>query len=337
MDLPSLKIVVVGSGAMGCLLAARLATTAAVIPANLVMLGHWPEQMATLRQQGLTLIHPDGRRSQQMVKATNRLDEVGPVDLALVVVKSHQTGRAAAEVRQLLQPDGLALTLQNGLGNLETLRVAVGHARVAAGVTTEGATMLAPGVVRHAGVGPTHLGLPPDATPSLVRRLEQAAEFLRRAGFETSIVTHLDGLIWGKLAVSAAINPLTAVLGVANGFLAENPITRQIMLAAASETAVVAAALGIDLPFADAGRQALTVAQATAANHSSMLQDIRRGAPTEIEAISGAIVQQANRLNIAAPVNEALWRFVRATEAGRQELDGTELLKQLEKMVNCGP
>jgi 2-dehydropantoate 2-reductase len=137
------------------------------------------------------------------------------------------------------------------------------------------------------------------------------ANLFNQAGLTTHLVDNVDGLVWGKLAVSCGINPLTALLGVPNGFLAENESAKQVMMAAARETAVVAQTLDITLPFPDAGQRALEVAQATAANHSSMLQDISRGAPTEIEAICGAVIKYGRNAHIPTPINEKLLQLVR--------------------------
>ena len=146
------------------------------------------------------------------------------------------------------------------------------------------------------------------------------AALLRQAGFTTHLVEHVDSLVWGKLAVNAGINPLTALLNVPNGYLAQDPRARRIMMAAAAETAAVAAAQGIPLPYASAPQRALAVAQATAANHSSMLQDVRQGRPTEIEAICGAIARVGQQWSVPTPVNTALWRLVKALE--NSKIDG---------------
>jgi 2-dehydropantoate 2-reductase len=110
---------------------------------------------------------------------------------------------------------------------------------------------------------------------------------------------------------------LTALLHRPNGALLEDEHSRELMAEAARETAVVAAALGVRLPYRDAAEQAAEVARRTAANHSSMLQDILRGAPTEIDAINGAVAEVGRRAGLDTPVNRTLWRLVRAAVSGR--------------------
>lgn len=299
-------LLIVGTGAMACLFGARLAPFAEV-----TLLGTWAEGLQALREHGIRL-EQEGRMEQIRVRATADAADCREIRHSLVLVKSWQTERAAAQLAACLPPDGVALTLQNGLGNLETLQAELGSERAALGITTTGATLIGPGRARPGGSGPTHLAAHP--------RLEPIAELLRQAGFEVQPAEDLQGLIWGKLAINAGINPLTALLEVPNGELLERPGARQLMRAAAQETAQVAAALGVQLPYADAAEQVEMVARRTAANHSSMLQDIRRGAPTEIEAISGAIARRADAAGMSAPLNWTLWNLVHAkAQAGGGE------------------
>ncbi|MFQ5401218.1 MAG: ketopantoate reductase family protein [Anaerolineae bacterium] len=324
-----MRIGIIGIGAMGTLMAAHLHEFAEVI-----VIGNWPAQLAALGADGLTLHHPDGRVTRRPIRATNRLEAIGQVDLALILVKSHQTDRAAAQARQLLPPPGLALTLQNGLGNLEKVVQAVGEERAALGVTAQGATLLKPGHTLHAGHGPTHLVRATRQRGGI--SVADVAVLFNRAGLETHLVNRGDSLLWGKLAINAGINPLTALLRVPNGFLAENEEARRLMSAAAQETAAVAKAQGIALPYPDAARRAWEVAQATAANHSSMLQDVLRGRPTEIDVICGEIVAHGRRLGITTPINEKLLQLIHSLERD-QELpvsDNIPIEQRLAALVN---
>ena len=108
------------------------------------------------------------------------------------------------------------LTLQNGLGNLERIEAEVGPARAVAGVTAQAATLLAPGQVRHAGRGPTTIGV----RPGQEQRLEAIAALFNRAGIDTNLSDDVDSLLWSKLIVNVGINALTALLRVPNGVLA---------------------------------------------------------------------------------------------------------------------
>jgi len=298
---PQPSVLIAGSGAMACLFGARLSAHA-----DVTLLGTWPEGVAALQRHGVRL-EAGGMETRHAVRVTSDPADCRGARFALVLVKSWQTGRTAAMLADCLGPDGVALTLQNGLGNLEELSAVLGQERAALGVTTMGATLVGPGAVRVGGTGPTYLAQQP--------RLEAPLGLLRQAGFEVEVEEDLASVQWGKLAVNAGINPLTALLRVANGALVEDDQARTILGEAARETAAVAAALRVRLPYRDAAAQAEEVARRTAANRSSMLQDMLRGAPTEIDAINGAVADAGERLQVPTVVNRTLWRLVRAAVA----------------------
>ena len=302
-----MRVAVVGIGAMGCLFGAKLSQVAQV-----TLVGNWAAQLTALTNRGLRFIQPNGRSQTYNLTVTNEPQTAAPADLALILVKSHQTEQAAQTASQLLAPEGVALTLQNGLGNLEKLTAVLGSRRTNLGITSEGAALVEPGVVRHAGAGQTYIA----QTTETAVPPQKIVSLLQAAGFHTSLAENVSGLVWGKLAVNAGINPLTAVLQVPNGFLAENELARQLMEQAAQEVALVAAAQKLELPFTDAAAQALAVAQATAANHSSMWQDLANGRPTEIEAICGAVVTAGQQWGVATPVNKVLQTAVLRAEQG---------------------
>ena len=295
------KITILGTGALACLFGARLAPHA-----DVVLLGSWPEGVAAIRRDGIRL-EAAGIETRLPVRATTAVSEAGLAELVLILVKSWQTDRAVRQAGQVLCEDGLALTLQNGLGHYEALTDQVGEPRAALGVTTQGATLLAPGHVRHAGGGETLLG----GCAANERRVGHVSDLLSRAGVPARVTGEIGSALWGKLAVNAGINPLTALLGVTNGALLDRPDAEALMVAAAAEAAAVAAALGLPLE-SDAAARVRGVARLTASNQSSMLQDMRRHAPTEIDAINGAVVRHGRRLGVPTPVNDVLWKLVRA-------------------------
>lgn len=320
---PLQPIKIAGSGALGSLFAAFLEPHS-----DVSMLSHWMEQIETVRSQGLICVHRNGSSSKHQFLITNNARDLEPIQLALVLVKSYQTARTAFELAPILAANGLVITLQNGLGNYEMLEAALGHGRVVQGVSAQGATMLGPGRVRHAGHGLTHIA----TTPGKELILNDFVRLLNHAGLAAQSTEDVKSLQWGKLAVNTGINPLTAILRVRNGFLVKNESAREVMCAAAEETAAVAHELGISLPFTDAAARVTEVAEATAENFSSMLQDVLRGAPTEIDAINGAVASHAQQIDMPAPVNEALWRQVKAIQATSQtdaEIDREKLLKKL--------
>ena len=306
MTMPSSPLLIVGTGAMACLFAARLSAAGGEV----TLLGTWREGLEALHQRGVVVVDPEGGEQAYPVCATNDPAECAGATSALVLVKSWQTERAAQQLAGCLAPEGVALTLQNGMGNREKLASALGARRVALGVTTLGANLLGPGRVRPAGDGVISL--------SVHSRLGPLAERLRSAGFILENAPDPDSLLWGKLVINAGINPLTALLSVPNGALLERPTARALMVAVAREAAAVVVAQGLHLPYPDPVVAVETIARRTAANRSSMLQDVQRGAPTEIDAICGAIVQAGERTGVPTPVNRTLWQLVKALEVGNK-------------------
>ncbi len=311
-----MRIAIMGAGAMGSLFGGRLANTGRH---DVWLVDPWAEHVAVIRERGLELIGLDGRVERIRVKAATDVAEVaeeGPVEVAFIFVKSYATRRAARQTRRVLADGGLALTLQNGLGNREVLAEILGERRVVQGVTSHGATVLGPGRVRHAGAGATQLAAP---FPELRSRVAAIAGLLSDAGIETHLVDDLQALIWGKLVVNVGINPLTAILRVHNGVLAEDETCRRLVVKAVEEAVAVARALGITLPYDDPVAHVLHVARATGANRSSMLVDVLRGTPTEIEAINGAVVREGARHGVPTPFNAALVELVKALESTADE------------------
>ncbi len=293
-------VLLVGTGALATLFAARLGEAGHSVH----MLGTWKQGLQALQDKGARILDADGKERTYKVHATDDPREVSGAKFAIVLVKSWQTERAAHQLKLSLADDGHALTLQNGLGNRETLTRDLGTDRVSLGVTTIGATLLAPGLVQTGGEGIISIEQTQALTPLVAA--------LRSSDFNLQIVDDTQSLIWGKLVINAAINPLTALLRVPNGELLARPMVRRIMASLARETAEVAAAEHVHLPFSNPVSAAEDVARKTAKNHSSMFQDVRRGAPTEIDAICGAVTKRAEFHGIDTPYNRTCWQLVRA-------------------------
>lgn len=303
-------ILIAGTGALACLFAARLSAAGSPV----WMLGSWPEGLAALRRHGVRLVEPDGLERAYPVQVAAGPEECRGAHQALVLVKSWQTAQTAAWLADCLDSDGIALSLQNGMGNRELLAQALGPERVALGTTTAGATLLGPGCVRPAGAGRVSLEEDP--------RLDPLAEKLSRAGFGVERTQDADSLIWGKLAINAAINPLTALLEVPNGAILGSSAAWSLAAELAQEAAAVARSQGVRLPYPDPVKAAAEVAAHTAANRSSMLQDVQRGAPTEIDAICGAIVRLGRAAGVPTPANQALWQLIKARVETRGNRSG---------------
>lgn len=307
MSANNARILIVGTGAMACLFSARLAASSIAV----THLGTWAEGLEALRMKGVSLVGVDGFENNYPVKTTSDPQTCQGTRLALVLVKSWQTQRVAQQLSRCLHPQGLALTLQNGLGNDSVLAGVLGSERVALGVTTTGASLISPGKVRPVGDGMVTLGDHP--------RLKPLASLLSTAGFRIETVFNTTSLVWGKLVINAAINPLTALLKVTNGELLERTETRELMEKIALEAAAVAAASRISLPYVDPVEAVQSVARRTESNTSSMLSDVLQGRPTEIDAINGAVVRQGDHAGVPTQINRTMWQLVCSLE-GQQSV-----------------
>lgn len=299
------RVLILGTGAMACWCAAHLAPHARV-----VMAGRWQPGLDALRAKGV-VFEQDGKSTSHPVQVADYGEDLPPFRFALVLVKAYQTEAAAGELVRWLAADGVAVTLQNGLGNVETLTRALGEERAALGVTTVGARLVKPGHVRAGGDGPLCIARHP-RTPPVV-------ELLTAAGLEAALAEDAMGLAWGKLVVNCAVNPITALLRVTNGALLEPEAqaARGVAEEAAEEAAQVARSIGVHLPYADPCFELEQVLRRTAGNRSSMLQDIESYRQTEIDAITGAVVAEAGRRGVPVPVNRVLLALVHTLSFGR--------------------
>lgn len=294
------RVLVMGTGALGAYLAARLAR--AGVPVTIT--GTWSAGLQAMKAHGI-VVEDEPAPWRARVEVAHREGVLPESDVILVVVKAYQTSTVAAPAARALSGGGVVVTLQNGWGNRETLAAAA-PGRVAAGVTFAGITVTGPGRVR--GTAGRILVEQAGATASAVARL---GEEFRAAGLPFETVPDIEPHLWSKLAVNCAINPLTALFDIPNGALLATEESRESVRAVAREVGAVAAARGVTL-LEDPAELALRVAGDTSANRSSMLQDRDRGAPTEIDALCGAVVREGRRLGVPTPLNERLWREVLA-------------------------
>lgn len=306
-----MNIAIIGAGAMGSLFGALLAESGNTA----ILLGRQKDHADAVNASGLVIEYatPENEVLRRVVhvKATVHPDAIGPVDLALVCVKSTQTRSVAKTVARIIGDTGQVLTLQNGMGNAEALATAVEPSRILAGTTAHGATFLGPGLIRHAGRGQTLIGAwspQPSAPP------ESVIACFNAAGIAAQRVESVQAVLWEKLFVNIGINAITALTGITNGQLLDRPETRRIARDAVEEAMAVARRCGISID-GDPVKKMFEIAAATSANRSSMGQDVDHRRITEISAINGFVVHQADKAGIAVPVNRTLSALVETLQA----------------------
>jgi 2-dehydropantoate 2-reductase len=307
---------------MGSLMAARL-TQAMSSPSGdtpspierVLLYGRPSTHLDAIRANGLRLTELDGRTVSVPVEASSDPADVKGSDLVVVLVKAWASGEAVAPLAPYLTREAVVLTLQNGLGNASAIRAALLHdgvrPHVWLGVTTQAAIRTAPGAITHTGDGLTAIGR---RTPEVNARLRDLATELTGAGWQTVAVEDIHRWVWRKLAINAAINPLTALAGVANKAISTDAGLRHAATMIANEVVEVARARNVTLNPQQIVAAVDEVARATGDNRSSMLVDIESGLRTEIDAINGEVVRQARRHGIRVPINELMTILIRARE-----------------------
>jgi 2-dehydropantoate 2-reductase len=303
-----MKIAIVGAGAMGSLFGGRLSQAGHQV----LLYDINREHVETIQANGLVIEDlASGTREICRPVATTEAENLRVSEILIIFVKSAATEAVARQFSDITGVETIAVTMQNGLGNETILKRHFGEQRTAAGVTSQGATFLAPGRIRHAGRGPTHLCM----SDRNNEKLEEFVHALNQAGLDTELEENIDDLVWSKLIINVGINALTALTGLPNGRLLEFPDCKALMADLVAEAVRVAEKRGVHLTYPDPLEMVYAVAEKTGGNRSSMLQDFDRKRPSEIDFINGAIVREAEALGLEVPVNRAVTRLVRIQDA----------------------
>jgi 2-dehydropantoate 2-reductase len=320
-DLSPRVIAVVGAGAVGGWLGARLAAAGH----DVRMVGR-PAFVEAVAAHGLRFVDASGELRAR-VRAQTTPAGLEEADLVLLTTKSRDTVPTAEALAPHLRAHAAVLSLQNGVDNAARAAAVLGRAVWAAAVYV-GVEVDAPGVVRHTGRGDLLLGgapTPPpgasDAGPtstshaaSLRAFADALAATFTAAGVPTRVVDDVGRALWQKLVVNVAYNAISAITRRPYGVLLADPALRAWMLALADEALRVAEAAGVGLDVAAERAGLWRVGEAMPAQLSSTAQDLLRGRPTEIEALNGHVAQLGARLAVETPENARVTAIVRALE-----------------------
>jgi 2-dehydropantoate 2-reductase len=301
------SIAIIGAGALGSIFASALMKAGNAV----TLLGRRPAPEITVCEPPCTIQGPPLTVETDPAVVAN-------AEFVLVLVKTYDSVFAIRNIAPYLHTDSTLVTLQNGLGNAELIRKHVPTAqRVLAGVTSQAARRVSPGLILHTGVGPTLIGYTGETDHVAADCLAAA---LAGAGLPAAVTADIDRSIWQKVAINAAINGLTAVAGVPNGDLVSRVSLYDAAEALVEEAALVASAHGYDLgSIHHALRETIS---ATAANRSSMLQDVDANRRTEVDAIYGSLIGAGRTKGLALPaltVIDALVRSVSGYDKGGEE------------------
>ena len=302
-----MKIVVVGPGAMGLLLYGLLSRTRH----DVLVLDKDPARAASLAKNGVRI---EGLWNAKFADVQITTDPATgkDADFWFVCVKSYDTKSVIRHISPHVSPQSCIVSFQNGAGNIELLSDAFGESRVILAVTNLGATLVEEGVSRYTGEGDVILGR---VDGSLGVELKTLRELFQKAKLAVKLSRDIHAVLWSKLIINAGINAVAAVTRLKNGKIMACEGSRRIAEGAITEAHKVAKRKRIKLLYDDVLAKAESVCEATAENVSSMLADVLRKKPTEIDAINGAIVRQAQSLGIKTPVNAFLVDLVKTIES----------------------
>lgn len=296
---PSLKVAVMGAGAVGCYFGGMLARAG-----HHVTFIARPQHVEAIRRDGLRM---ETKTFDEPVRVDAVTDASGArdADVVLFCVKSMDTESAGRELKPFLRPDTLVLCLQNGVDNADRLRsVLPGHS-VAAAVVYVATEMAGPGHLRHHGRGELVIEPAPAS--------ERVAAALRAAGVPTDISPNVRGALWLKLILNCAYNAISAIAQKPYGENVKGEGIWDVMRDVVDECLAVAKADGVHVP-ADAHTATRKLVEGMPSQYSSTAQDLARGKPTEIDFLNGYVVRRGQELGVPTPANRVLWALVKLLE-----------------------
>lgn len=301
-----MKIVVVGSGAIGSLYGGLMLGAGA----SVTLVGR-TAHIEAIKSGGLKitgvmgehLLHPD---------ATVDVKNIREADFVFITTKTYDTDVAAESIRHLSDSGAYIVVLQNGIGTEKRVADLLGTRRVLRATTCAGALKVRPGEVYVTGRGVTEIGT---HYPENRAAVQTVMALLAKAGFDVRSSDNIEGLVWTKTIVNCGINPVGALTGMTNGEIHSNALLRGVVIKLVEEAVAVVRALGVSLTTDDPIRYTLGTAKATSKNINSMLQDFQNGRRTEIDAITGTVVRLGRQLGVPTPVSESMYGLIRAIES----------------------
>jgi len=295
-----MNIIIVGAGAIGSLFGALLAKKNTV-----VLVGRTPH-ITAIQHNGLNIT---GKTHLHVrLSAVESAKDVSiSANLIILTVKAYDTETAIKQTLPIMQEETMVLSLQNGLDNIAKMKHIIDKDQILAGVTTHGAILTHPGIIRHTGRGKTILG---SLDGSQSKKLENIVHLFNEAGIETQASDKIMKEIWAKVIINSSINPLTAFFTCKNGHLLENPLLEKTVENICKESTCIAQAEGIPLATSDTIQRTKETIKDTANNYSSMLQSVSQGKKTEIDSINGKLIKIGNQHKIDTSLNKILVELV---------------------------
>ena len=315
-----MRICVVGAGAIGGLMAVKLAAAG-----NTVTVIDQGAHLAAIRKNGLKLIWEDGEELSASVTAVGNAAEAGPQDLVILAVKAHFLEQVARDVDSLLDQDTMIVTVQNGMpwwyfhnfgGDLDGRRLEtldpsgildryIPAERIVGCVVYPAGAVAAPGVIKHVEGDRFPVGELDGTTSARVQRLH---DLLVAAGFRSRILDDIRSEIWLKAWGNLSFNPISALTHATLEDICRFPQTRALAAAMMAEAQTIGEKLGVT--FRHTIEKRIAGAESVGAHKTSMLQDVEAGRSLETEALIGAILEMGRLTDTPAPAIEAVYACV---------------------------
>lgn len=307
-------VAVLGAGGMGSAFAAFLAEAGHEV----LLVGRGGAHIEGVAASGLLVRPPGGAPYRTKVVACTHASQVaaGSVDVLIVLTKTFDTAAAAHGAAHVLAPGGVAVSLQNGLGNDRVLADVFGAERALVGVTTVGAARQEPGEISISpltadGCSRTHIGATRVATGAA--RGPDVAALLTAARLPTEYVDDIEKAIWEKLAM-AVMSPVSAVLGSTVGNVWRHDAGRDLVRSMFDEVICVARSEGVAVGAEAAWLHASTTFQGTGEHYTSMCTDVMKGRPTELHAMAAEVARRGAEHGLPLPVHDVVLKLLRVLD-----------------------
>ena len=304
-----MRIVIIGAGALGGLVGAQL--TQGGEDVTLIEINE--ARVKLLRESGLFVSEGTSGETCVPVQVKPSVEGLPVADLVFVSVKSYQTEGAVRASLPVIGPGTFVLSMQNGIGNTDVMAEIIDPSRVLSGITYHSIQHTGPNRIRYRpGIKPIQIA-PYDGV--VTPEIERVGEVFRASGLNTEVCDRIDDVIWQKLLHNGVVNPVSALTGLTCREMLDDPDIQSFMRDLCLETIEVMKARGVPIvneedPYAPViGSQ-----KALGKNRPSMWQDLARSCRTEVDAINGAVVREAERLGLDAPHNRGLVRFIHSRE-----------------------
>jgi len=313
-----MKIIIVGGGAIGRLFGSFLIQGGN----DLTMIDIDQTTLGALQTRGIGLVTNNSEAMSPLrefsVKALRSASSLTEADLVILLVKSQATHSAVKNVAHLIGDNCPLLSIQTGLGNLETAEQFVDSKNILLGITFMSATALSDAKVRQGGPAKTYIG---ELNGTISPRLKSIGEVFNQSGMETQLVRRIIGRLWCKVITYSALNPVSAILHIPNGSLTSRTESITLMKRLLDEGRAVAENCAIELVYSDLYELLFNACENSANNLSSMLQDILNEVPTEIDAQNGALCHLAEEHGLPVPTQQTMVDLIKLLECWKPQIE----------------